>query len=167
MKLQCLVNFWKIIEICKNIELLRQGGVVYICIIIVIYIVKDLNKIVMKRILFVFVCLMVIFQFYGQEILFNNLDVIGVFGSVIVEIGLINGEVGVDVGGGGVFVMFFVFFGGYGMGIIYFVYIIIEGFNVGEYDVKFGYGGLWLGFVLKFDKFIYFYGSVKVGWGKV
>lgn len=120
----------------------------------------------MKRILPVLVCLMAIFQLHGQETLFNNLDVTGAFGSVIIETGSINGEVGADVGGGGALVMSPVFLGGYGMGTTYPVHTITEGPNAGEYDVKFGHGGLWLGFVPKSDKLIHFYGSAKVGWGK-
>lgn len=109
---------------------------------------------------------MAIFQLHGQETLFNNLDVTGAFGSVIIETGSINGEVGADVGGGGALVMSPVFLGGYGMGTTYPVHTITEGPNAGEYDVKFGHGGLWLGFVPKSDKLIHFYGSAKVGWGK-
>jgi len=120
----------------------------------------------MKRILPVLVCLMAIFQLHAQETLFNNLDVTGAFGSVIIETGSINGEVGADVGGGGALVMSPVFLGGYGMGTTYPVHTITEGPNAGEYDVKFGHGGLWLGFVPKSDKLIHFYGSAKVGWGK-
>ena len=120
----------------------------------------------MKRILPVRVCLMAIFQLHAQETLFNNLDVTGAFGSVIIETGSINGEVGADVGGGGALVMSPVFLGGYGMGTTYPVHTITEGPNAGEYDVKFGHGGLWLGFVPKSDKLIHFYGSAKVGWGK-
>lgn len=120
----------------------------------------------MKRILPVLVCLMAIFQLHAQETLFNNLDVTGAFGSVIIETGSINDEIGADVGGGGALVMSPVFLGGYGMGTTYPVHTITEGPNAGEYDVKFGHGGLWLGFVPKSDKLIHFYGSAKVGWGK-
>jgi hypothetical protein len=100
------------------------------------------------------------------QTLFNNLEVTGIFGSVIVETGSINDEIGADVGGGGALVMDPIFIGGYGMGTKYPTHEIMNGENAGQYDVKFGHGGLWLGVVPNSEKLIHFYGSTKIGWGK-
>ena len=52
------------------------------------------------------------------------------------------------------------------MGTKYPTHTITQGDDAGEYDIKFGHGGLWLGFAPKSDKLIHFYGSTKIGWGK-
>ncbi|MEM1214754.1 MAG: hypothetical protein AAGJ82_03670 [Bacteroidota bacterium] len=101
-----------------------------------------------------------------QQTLFNNLDVTGAFGSVIVEGGNLNGEFLGDVGGGGALMMSPVFIGGYGMGTKRAIHTIKDGPDAGQYDMKFSHGGLWLGFVPKADKLIHPYGSLKIGWGK-
>lgn len=101
-----------------------------------------------------------------NETLFNNLDVTGAFGSVLIETGTIVGEVGADVGGGGALVMSPIFLGGYGMGTEYPVYEILDGEAKGVYDVKFGHGGIWLGIAPQSQKLIHVYGSAKIGWGK-
>ncbi|MGH1437088.1 MAG: hypothetical protein ACRBG0_21800 [Lewinella sp.] len=120
----------------------------------------------MRKILPLVFGLLLIGQLGAQETLFNNLDVTGAFGAVIIETGSINGEVGADVGGGGALIMSPVFIGGYGMGTSYPVHTITQGDDAGEYDLKFGHGGLWMGIVPKSDKLIHFYGSAKIGWGK-
>lgn len=103
-----------------------------------------------------------------NETLFNNLDVTGAFGGMIVETGSINGEIGADVGWGGALVMSPVFIGGYGMGTKYPLHSIPEGNPyAGDYDIKFGHGGLWLGVAPRSEKLIHFYGSAKIGWGKI
>lgn len=102
-----------------------------------------------------------------QQTLFNNLDVTGAFGSVIVEGGNYGGELLGDVGGGGALLMSPVFIGGYGMGTNRAVHTITEGPDAGQYDTKFSHGGLWLGFVPKSDRLIHFFSSLKIGWGKV
>jgi len=101
-----------------------------------------------------------------HETLFNNLDVTGAFGSLIIETGQINEEIGADVGGGGALVMSPLFVGWYGMGTKYPIHTIKEGYYAGDYDIHFKHHGLWLGYVPKSDKLIHFYGSAKVGWGK-
>lgn len=103
-----------------------------------------------------------------HETLFSNLDVTGAFGSVLIEGGDINGEIGADVGGGGALVMSPLFIGAYGMGTKYPVHTVPEGSDIeaGDYDLKFGHGGLWLGYAPKSDKLLHFYSSAKIGWGK-
>ena len=101
-----------------------------------------------------------------HQTLFNNLDVTGAFGSLIIETGQINEEIGADVGGGGAIVMSPLFIGWYGMGTKYPVHTIENGEFAGVYDIKFKHHGLWLGLVPKSDKLIHFYGSAKIGWGK-
>ncbi len=121
-----------------------------------------MSKILLNlSILFLFGCLNA-----QNETLFNNLDVTGAFGSLIIETGSINDEIGADVGGGGALVMSPLFIGGYGMGTKYPLHTIAEGPDAGDYDIKFGHGGLWLGIVPKSEKLIHFYGSAKIGWGK-
>lgn len=101
-----------------------------------------------------------------QETLFEDLDVIGGFGSPIVEIGSINGEVGADVGGGGAVVLDRLFIGGYGMGTDYPEYEISDGENAGQYNIRFKHGGLWFGYVTDQEKLVHMYSSLKIGWGK-
>lgn len=123
--------------------------------------------IIMKNIFTLILCLGISGITYSQtQTLFNNLDVTGVFGSVIVETGAINEEIGADVGGGGALVLDPIFIGGYGMGTKYPTHEIMNGADAGQYDVKFGHGGLWLGIVPNSEKLIHFYGSAKIGWGK-
>ncbi|MEZ4984626.1 MAG: hypothetical protein R2795_06275 [Saprospiraceae bacterium] len=119
-----------------------------------------------KMVLFLMLSMAAITLYAQEETLFNNLDVTGAFGSVIVETGTINGEIGADVGGGGALVMSPIFVGGYGMGTDYPVHTIKEGNLAGDYDLKFGHGGLWLGVAPNAHKLIHFYGSTKIGWGK-
>ncbi|MCB0637086.1 MAG: hypothetical protein KDC54_10740, partial [Lewinella sp.] len=57
--------------------------------------------------------------------------------------------------------------GGYGMGTDYPIYTIPEGEEgAGQYDLKFGHGGLWIGYAPQSHKLIHFYSSAKIGWGK-
>ena len=70
------------------------------------------------------------------------------------------------VGGGGALVMSPLFIGGYGMGTSYPVHTVTTGEKPGDYDIKFGHGGLWLGVAPNSHKLINFYGSTKIGWGK-
>lgn len=101
-----------------------------------------------------------------EETLFDDLEVLGAFGSPILEIGSINGETGSDVGGGGALILNNLFLGGYGMGTDYPEYEIKAGADAGLYNIKFGHGGLWLGYVPNQYKLAHFYSSVKIGWGK-
>lgn len=120
----------------------------------------------MNKILTLLFCLSVWSLSAQQETLFDNLDVIGGFGSPIVEIGSINGEVGADVGGGGALVLDRLFIGGYGMGTDYPEYTIDDGENAGQYNIRFKHGGLWFGYVTEQSRLVHFYSSLKIGWGK-
>lgn len=101
-----------------------------------------------------------------HETLFSNLDITGAFGSLIIETGQINEEIGADVGGGAALVMSPLFIGWYGLGTKYPTHTIEEGDYAGDYDIHFRHRGLWLGYVPKSEKLIHFYGSAKIGWGK-
>lgn len=104
---------------------------------------------------------------FGQtRTLFGELETTGVFGSPFVEVGNINGQMGSDVGGGGALVMQYLFVGGYGMGTDYPNYTIPTGENSGNYDLKFGHGGFWLGLAPGTHKLIHPYASLRLGWGK-
>lgn len=99
-----------------------------------------------------------------QETLFGHIDdnEIGAFGSPLIEIGAVNGDVGGDVGGGGALILRGFFIGGYGLGADY------PGlsFNNEHYDIRFKHGGLWFGYAPLQFKVIHPYSSLRIGWGK-
>lgn len=101
-----------------------------------------------------------------HETIFDDLDVIGGFGGPILEIGSINDEIGADVGGGGALILNNFFVGGYGMGTDYPDFTIDEGEFEGDYNLKFGHGGLWLGYNHRPYKLAHLFFSTKIGWGK-
>lgn len=97
-----------------------------------------------------------------EETVFDDLRVVGAFGSPFVEIGSINGEVGADVGGGGALIFNSFFIGGYGLGTEYPEFI-----DAGkDYGIKFNHGGLWMGYAAKSHKIVHFYSDLRIGWGK-
>lgn len=121
----------------------------------------------MKNILLLMAFAALSFALHSQnETLFNNLQITGAFGSVIIETGEIVGEIGADVGGGGALMMSPIFIGGYGMGTKYPSFEIKGEENAGLYDIKFGHGGLWIGMMPKEYKLIHLFASTKIGWGK-
>lgn len=97
-----------------------------------------------------------------EETLFSNLETLGAFGGPFIEIGSINGEVGAYVGGGGAIIFDGFFFGGYGQGTSYPEAII----NGADTNIKFGHGGLWMGYTQNPHKLTHFFTSLKIGWGK-
>ncbi|GJM35016.1 MAG: hypothetical protein DHS20C18_40170 [Saprospiraceae bacterium] len=120
----------------------------------------------MKKVFTLVICALSLQLSAQHETLFGDLDVIGAFGGPIVEISKIGEDVGADVGGGGALILNNLFLGGYGMGTEYPDYEIVGGENAGQYNIKFGHGGLWFGYVAKQSKLVHFYSSFKLGWGK-
>ena len=100
----------------------------------------------------------------AQETLFQDIDDddIGAFGSPLIEIGSINGEVGSDLGGGGALVIGGFFLGGYGLGTSYPEATI----NGTRYDIRLKHGGLWMGYAPGHYSLIHPYSSLRLGWGK-
>lgn len=119
----------------------------------------------MKTTIKTIVFCLIAFSSFGQnkqETLFGNVNHIGGFGGPIIEVSSINGETVADVGGGGALILDNFFFGGYGLGTdAPSVQIGLE-----TYDVDFGHGGLWFGFVAPTHKVIHAYSSFKLGWGE-
>ena len=97
-----------------------------------------------------------------EETLIDDIEIIGAFGGPIVEFGSINGEFGVDVGGGGALLINNFFLGGYGMGTDY-PEISIDDVL---YDIRFRHGGFWLGYTTNPNRLTHFYSSLRLGWGR-
>ncbi len=105
-----------------------------------------------------------------HESLFGDASTIGAFGGPILEFSQVNGQLSADVGGGGALILDEFFIGGYGMGTDYPELSLTEEVD-GElqtidYDIQFGHGGLWFGYVKDMPKKSHLYSSLKVGWGK-
>ncbi len=96
-----------------------------------------------------------------EETLFDDVDIVGAFGSPILEFSSINGEAVADVGGGGALVIGEFFLGGYGLGND-FTDTEIEGFR---YEIELNHGGLWFGYAYRQNKVIHLYTDVRIGWG--
>lgn len=97
-----------------------------------------------------------------EETLFGDIDHIGGFGGPLIEVSSINGETVADVGGGGALILDNFFFGGYGLG------TDAPNIQIGleSFDIDFGHGGLWFGFVTPPYKVAHVYSSFKLGWGE-
>lgn len=96
-----------------------------------------------------------------QETLFSKIRHVGGFGGPMIEVSQIDGQTVADVGGGGALILDNFFFGGYGLGTDAPNIVIDEV----TYDIDFGHGGLWFGYVLKSHKLAHLYTSLKMGWG--
>ena len=118
----------------------------------------------MKSSIFTSLCfLLSLFAFGQQETLFGDVDVIGGFGGPFIEFGSINGQFGADVGGGGALILDEFFIGGYGQGTNF----ADASFDNKDWNIKYGHGGLWFGFVNQEYKMVHLFSSLKVGWGRV
>ena len=120
----------------------------------------------MKKVIFVaFIALS--FQLSAQhQTLFQDLKIVGAFGGPFVEISSINGQTGADVGGGGALILNNFFIGGYGQGADFADFEIPDGEDAGQYNLRLGHGGFWLGYTPWNDKVFHLYSSAKLGWGK-
>ena len=103
------------------------------------------------------------FTGYGQsqETLFGSINHIGGFGGPMIEVSSINDQTVADVGGGGALILDNFFFGGYGLGND----AASVSFSEETYDIEFGHGGLWFGFIAPPHKLAHVYTSFRLGWG--
>ena len=98
-----------------------------------------------------------------QETLFGDVDVIGGFGGPFIEFGSINGQFGADIGGGGAVLLNDFFIGGYGQGTDF----ADASFDARDWNIKYGHGGLWFGYVREQYRLVHLFSTLKLGWGRV
>lgn len=115
-----------------------------------------------RKFTFYLIMLFCISTYAQQETLFSNVRSIGAFGGPYIEVGSIAGEIGASVGGGGAISLDKFFIGGYGQGTSY-PDIMIDN---QRWNIRFGHGGLWFGYVTRQLKLTHFYSSFKLGWGR-
>jgi hypothetical protein len=113
-------------------------------------------------IFFALLCSMQLFS-QEEEVVFDKVTVHGGFGGPLVEMTWMNGQSGVMAGGGGGVILNSFFFGGFGQGGSFAEQVI----NNREYPINFGFGGLWVGYVVPSPKAIHFFSSVKIAGGGV
>ncbi len=88
------------------------------------------------------------------------------FGGSIHEVSFIDGELAYSNGGGGALLINQKFFvGGYGMGLT--STHQLPQLNHSNYEIDFGHGGLWIGYIHKHKEVIHFGGSLKLGGGQI
>ncbi|MEO0338759.1 MAG: hypothetical protein AAF242_06050 [Bacteroidota bacterium] len=117
----------------------------------------------MKQLYTLLICLLAVATYaQEEETLIKDIEIIGVFGGPILEVGSINGEVGLDLGGGGAILLNNIFIGGYGLGTDYPEVTIDDE----TYNLRLRHGGLWLGYTSNPYKLMHFYSSARLGWGK-
>ncbi len=109
------------------------------------------------------IILLPIFSVAQQETLFGDVEVIGGFGGPFIEFGSINGQFGADVGGGGAVILDQFFIGGYGQGTDF----ADATFDNKDWNIKYGHGGLWFGYVQQQNRLLHLFSSLKVGWGRM
>jgi hypothetical protein len=121
-------------------------------------------------IVFIFTSLSVGTLFAQHESLFDDWENLGGFGGPILEFSSINGQLTADVGGGGALIFDEFFLGGYGMGTDYPEIVItreIDGEILDiDYNIDFGHGGLWMGYVQQVERKTHLYTDLKIGWGQ-
>lgn len=117
----------------------------------------------MKKTLFPFALLLPFALFAQEEVIFDRVKVHGGFGGLIVELTSMDNQAGVFAGGGGGIILNSFFVGGFGQGGNFAEHVV----GGQEYPVNFGYGGLWLGYVVPTQKAIHFFGSLKIAGGSI
>lgn len=94
---------------------------------------------------------------------------VGGFGGPMVYFGEFNGDFAVMTGGGGAVILNRSFYmGGYGIGLATqhrLTNSIPSTSTNGTYDISYGHGGIWTGFVLNPSRVAHFTGSLKLGGG--
>lgn len=113
-------------------------------------------------VLLVLLCSMPLFS-QEEEVIFDKARVQGGFGGPTIEWTWMNGQSGVMAGGGGGVILNNFFFGGFGQGGSYAEQVI----NDRQYPINFGFGGLWLGYVVPSPKAIHFFSSLKIAGGGI
>lgn len=87
------------------------------------------------------------------------------FGGFMINIQNIDGSLSSLTGGGGAVILDNTFFiGGYGLGLADDKEVVFE---ETEYDVDFGQGGFYLGYVIRPSDLVHFGISSKLGWGEI
>jgi hypothetical protein len=123
----------------------------------------------MKRLLFFGLAFMACSLVQAQqedEAVFSEINNIGGFGGPFIEVSTINGETVADVGGGGAVILNNFFLGGYGLGNKFAgVELQDEAGNTDRYEIQYGNGGLWFGYVYPSYKLAHIYASLRLGWG--
>ncbi|MEM8894100.1 MAG: hypothetical protein AAGC88_05950 [Bacteroidota bacterium] len=101
---------------------------------------------------------------YPQTLVGNGIESVSGFGGMMLQFSSIDGNAAVFTGGGGA-VLFNrqFFFGGYGLGLTSDVSVDIEG---AEYDLNYGHGGFYLGYIFAPEKLGHLAFSTKLGWGQ-
>ena len=97
----------------------------------------------------------------AQEVLIDRDVKISGMGGPILEIGGINGEIGVASGGAGAVLLENFFVGGYGVGTTYGNTM----WDNEEYDLNLDHGGLWIGYYSDMIKLVHIQASIKGGVG--
>jgi hypothetical protein len=92
----------------------------------------------------------------------NKLNVTGFIGPTMI-FGSIGNDFTLMMGGGGCLILENLFFGGYGMGITN----EIAYRDDPDYNLGFGHGGLWFGYIVKPRKAVHASISGQVGWGSI
>lgn len=88
------------------------------------------------------------------------------FGGYLLEFSTFSGELGVSNGGGGGLLVNHTFFmGGYGLGLSN--DLVYTAPNDGIYQIDFGHGGFWLGYIFRSEKLIHIGVNSKFGWGSL
>jgi hypothetical protein len=101
-----------------------------------------------------------------DEAVFSEINSIGGFGGPFIEVSQINGETVADVGGGGAVILNNFFLGGYGLGNKFADAEIPDADgNLDRYEIHYGNGGLWFGYVYPSHKLAHLYASLRLGWG--
>jgi hypothetical protein len=99
-----------------------------------------------------------------QTLVGNGVESVSGFGGLILQFSSIDGDAAVFTGGGGA-VLFNrqFYFGGYGLGLSSDVKVDIEG---ASYDLDYGHGGFYMGYIFAPEKLTHWAFSTKLGWGQ-
>lgn len=99
-----------------------------------------------------------------QTLVGNGVESVSGFGGVLLQFSSIDGNAAVYTGGGGAALFNRQFyFGGYGLGLSSDIKVDVEG---ASYNLDYGHGGFYLGYILAPEKLAHFAFSTKLGWGQ-
>ncbi len=99
-----------------------------------------------------------------QTLVGNGVESVSGFGGMMLQFSSIDDDAAVFTGGGGA-VLFNrqFFFGGYGLGLSSDISIDVDG---ADYDLDYGHGGFYLGYIFAPEKLAHMAFSTKLGWGQ-
>lgn len=122
----------------------------------------------MKKLIFLPVFLIIALKAEAQRpqtLIDNDFGNTSGFGGFMISIQNIDGSLSSMTGGGGAVILDNTFFfGGYGLGLADDKEITFEDT---EFDVDFGHGGFYLGYVIRPTDLVHFGISSKLGWGEI